>query len=57
MKFEAGFVTITLTHEEANDLYNDLEITRRTGDPGWYNSSMLKQIFDCLDVYGMQGGS
>jgi len=57
MKFEAGYVTITLTHEEANDLYNDLEVTRRTGDSGRWNSSMLKKIFDCLATYGIEGDS
>jgi len=57
MQFKAGSVTITLTHEEANDLYNDLEVTRRTGDSGWWNGSRLKQIFDCLAMYGIEGDS
>jgi hypothetical protein len=56
VKIISDGLTFELTRAEASDLYNELELLRRSAldFPGG-SSSMLRKIFDALHVHGVDG--
>lgn len=55
MDIQVKMMSMIFNRDQANMLYNEIEVIRRSLDPEYFRTTMLCAIFDSLNELGIAG--